>query len=267
MKKLLFGTVLFALLFSVACANSNNDSFVDVNIASYRDNVHYATYVNSESASGSGEDGEITIYQSNDELIFDSIDEMIDFGSSSGIWRNEIVRAEVLDERVEMHNTTAVWQHEDAQYFLGEDPGWDHSDDYIPVTLYRIRVLEVFLGDVQVGDIIEIRQPGGEVGNVRMVNESFVPLMLGDDLILFLASIIWMPNSPAGLMSSTQAAYRFPAVSDGARSVSFDEVLEPVHQFPEDMAEYALPLTVEDLANFQIENFGQVSESFETILR
>ena len=212
-------------------------------------------------------DETITIYQEiGESIIFDSIDDMLNFIAMSGHFRAEIVRVEVLDERTELFNANSIWQHEDAQYFLGEDRVWEHSDNYEPVTINRVRVLDVFMGDVQVGDILEVRQSGGHVGNMRLICSAFLPLMSGDDLVLFLASFAWMPNSPASMITNRQAAYRFPALDNGNISFHMDESLDSLYQFPEHMAEYGFSLTFEDLANFQIENFGQISESFGAIL-
>jgi len=259
MKKLLFVVVFSALLFLVACADSNNDRAVNVTNNNCEDDLLYVTHADSENEI-------LTIYSHSDEIIFESMDEMLSFVEDLGMFRVEIVRVEVIDERVELYDEASVFQHEDAtrQYDSSE---WDDFDSYNPYTFHRVRVLEVFQGDVLEGDVLDVMQRGGQIDNVRLVCSSFIELLPGDDLILFLSSPIWMPNSPAGIISSTQATYRFPAVSEGTRSVSFDEVLEPVHQFPDNMAEYAFPLTIEDLVNFQLENFGQVSDSFDAILR
>ena len=206
-------------------------------------------------------EGEVlTVYAHGDEIIFDSIDEMLNFAAMSGAWRVEIVRVEVLSERVAWHNTTLAFQHEDA------DSEGDYPDCYEPRTFHQVRVLEVFQGDVQVGDILEVMQRGGQIDNVRLECSSFLPLAPGDDLVLFLSSLVWMENSPAGIASPRQAVYRFPALEDGDRTVSFDEELEFFPQLSENIAEYALPLTFGELADFQFQNFGRLSDAFQAML-
>ena len=243
MKKYLLGIMTFALLLLVACADSGNRFDLT--------------------------EGEIiTIHQSGDEMIYDSVDEMLKAMSSSGVWRSEVVRVEVLDERTELVNVNAAWQHEDApSYSLYDGSPLYYPDRYEPRIFHRVQVLETFKGESEIGNILEVRQVGGQIDDVRMDCESFQPFAPGDDLILFLVSPVWMPNSPAVLMSTMQAAYRFPDLSSDADRVHSDESLESFYQFTDNIAEYALTLTFEDLANFQIENFGQVSDSFDAILR
>jgi len=275
MKKFLFMLALVVLFSLAACNNETQNGTVQADIPNDTIQLDNTPWNPGGIFCTEGlAEGEVLIVSvSGDEDIPGSIDEMIRFIDMAGVWqagygmfRSEIVRAEVLDERTEWHNTTAAWHHEGAQPFLVDDPGWDHSDRYEPYTFHRVRVLEVFKGEVAAGDILEVMQEGGQIDNVRLENYSFVSLTPGDDVVLFLASPVWMPNSPAALMSSFTAVYRFPDLSGGIRAFGLDEGLESVYEFPEHMAEYALTLTLDDLADMQLENFGRVSESFEAAL-
>ena len=146
-----------------------------------------------------------------------------------------IVRAEVLDERVEWLN-----------FFIDHPP---EIDPYRPYTVYRIQVLEVFQGDVAPGDILEVAQRGGQLDNMWMINQDKIPIASGDDLVFFLNSVC--ASFPAGFMTPFQGVYRFP---DGdTRSLNDDEELESVH--PEDVSSYLiLTLTIGDLLQIQEEN-------------
>jgi len=277
MKKFLFILVIFALVALVACADSESTAipYEDLVPAStpYEDlkspetpYVNTDMYIYEPSFNPGGRfctehlaEGEVLVVESSgSEAIFDSIDNLLGFIAMSGDLRTEIIRGEILDERTAWLNVAAVWRHEGALPY--PDPSL--PDEYRPVTIHRVRVLEVFQGEFEAGDIIEVRQPGGQIGNVRLEDSSFVPLASGDDLVLILASLVWMPPSPAGIVSSRQAVYRFPDLGDGMRAFSADESLECVVQ-----SSAALTLTFGDLMEFQIQNFGQVSESFAAMVR
>jgi len=88
----------------------------------------------------------------------------------------DVVRAEIISSRVE------------EVEFEG------HNHPYI-YTFYVIRILEVFQGDLQVGEEIEMAQIGGELGNMVMINSDEIPIEEGEDLVLFLLTY---PGYPAG---------------------------------------------------------------------
>ena len=77
---------------------------------------------------------------------YDSIDHLSEHAT-------DIVRVEVLDERVQRLNT-----------WLEAPPAG--IDPYEIYTVYRIRVVEAFQGNVSPGDIMEVRQMGGQHGGV-----------------------------------------------------------------------------------------------------
>jgi len=140
----------------------------------------------------------------------------------------EVVRVAVLDERVEWLNTWIPPQNE------LEDAGGEPSDLYFIYTIYRVEILEVFKGDVEVGDMIEVKQIGGQMDDTKFINMDEVPLVIGSDLILFLHSF---DDFPASLMNATQSAYYFP----NARGRLLNAELESVHP------ENNLTLTLEAL--------------------
>jgi len=285
MKKVIFIFLIFALVTLAACADTG-DMFMgaDVSDTSYAQDLPEDTEdfpedeVSPESENAPFNpggrfctehlaEGEVlTVYDhGGDSIIFRSIDDMLGFIEGVGtvhggsrFWRSEVIRGEVLDERTAWHNSMAAFHHEGAL----PNPIWDLPDEYEPVTLFRVRVLEVFQGEFEVGEIIEVMQVGGQIDNVHFMSYEFVPLTSGDDFVFFLASLTWMPPSPAVRMSSSQAVYRFPDLGDGMRAFSADESLECVIQ-----SSAALTLTFGDLMDLQIQNFGQVSESFAAMVR
>ena len=289
MKKFLFLIVIFVLLSFAACADTDHENVpadtssvpVDTDrISVDAENVPADTGGVPVDADGISvtrggmfctadlPEGEVlTVSIEGDFIVFDDIDDMMSLGAGTGVYRDYVVRVEVLDERVEWRNANFPFQAERAMPFLMADTGWDYPDQYEPCTIFRVRVLEVFQGEVEVGDILEVGQSGGQIDNVHFIHPHFLQLTPGDDLVLFLASFSWLTNEewPASLMSRLQGTYRFPS-ADRRRAFHSDEDLATVYQFPGHIAYRALSLTLDDLADMQIENFGRVSESFEAVI-
>jgi len=132
-----------------------------------------------------------------------------------------IARVEVLDERVALINDS-----------LSGRP------DYNINTVHRLRVLEVFKGNTQAGEIIEVRQLGGQLNNLEVINLDFVPLTIGEELVVFLSGVTqedfpeldWSSIRPAVVMNPWQGIYRMPAAREGdMAALSDDTVLESLH--------------------------------------
>ena len=148
-----------------------------------------------------------------------------------------VIRAEVLDERVEKVNTVTP----------PDEPFYDI------VTIYRVLVLEVFQGDAVAGEIMEIRRSGGEL-NGQVVHSHDQVLTIGDELLLFVyQGERWV--LPPVLLNPLQAAYQLPSErTEGADDLNSElESLNP---------DNTLTLTLGDLLDLQYENFGEISESF-----
>ena len=106
----------------------------------------------------------------------------------------DIVRARILDERVERLNT----------WLEAPPPGVDPYDIY---TVYRIKVLEVYQGGAAAGDVLELRQQGGKIGNEMVTDDDYVSIGAGDDLVLFLRES-YKANLPFVYLNSQQSIYR-----------------------------------------------------------
>jgi len=151
-----------------------------------------------------------------DVVIFEEIEELADNAT-------HIIRGEVLDKVVkwmdlnlsrEEHEYRMVEQglsEEEIEaniYSVREDGTADELEIEL-VTITRVLVLEVFQGNHEVGDIIEIMQSGGEYGNERWIVEGSVDLEIGSELVLFLVS--WeFAGLPYSLTSIIQSVYYIP---------------------------------------------------------
>jgi len=138
----------------------------------------------------------------------------------------DVVRVEVLDEREDWFNP-----------FLNPLP--PEIDPYRLYTVYRLRVLDVFQGDAQVGDVIEVRL------RVGAVVYGDLSIAIGDDLVLFLyASVI--EGNPAFLVNPTQGAYRSRHLSG-----TFT-ILQNIHP----RSRFVPLVTMGNLRQLAAENFG-----------
>jgi len=158
----------------------------------------------------------------------------------------DVVRAEILDERVEKIN---IISEATAPLTYYEDPGGDISEAYFLYTIYRIRVLEVFKGNSVVDNIMEVKQIGGQIDDLNFINHDKVPFEVNDDLILFLVSYE-TENMPASLVNPIQSAYRFTLENIDARTGNINAELESVN------IQNDLILTLADLISLSESNFN-----------
>ena len=196
----------------------------------------------------------------------------------------DVVRARILSERtdrVRMIYTSGP--EEDARLIADDMPVFRIH------TLHRIQILDVYYSwtELSPGDVIEIGQQGGQIGNERFsLSPGLMPLAPGEDLILFIGSHVgierkrdphvalspetyeimqhpeWIAHPP-GFLNPWQGAYHFPAPDNRMRSLDADDVLETVVNPGE---ENRITFTIADLAELQIQSFGHLSESFEALL-
>jgi len=117
----------------------------------------------------------------------------------------DVVRAEILDERVERLNN-----------WLSIPP--EGIDPYMIYTVYRARVIESFQGDTTPGEIFEIMQIGGRQDNEWLVNTEEAPIEIGDDMVIFLRAS-YIESYPFVLLNPFQTLYHF----------TDDVILESVH--------------------------------------
>ena len=156
----------------------------------------------------------------------------------------DIVRAEVLDERVEWFDATGGYSY----------PPW-----YVLFTVYRVSVLEVFQGNAQPGDIMELAQEGGELDDVIWHSRDWINFGVGDELVFFARQNA--PHLPGIFLNPWQSVYHATALndaaaSDGARGDIFSMELEPVNPEPHLYLPPEAAITIGDMVEVMIENFG-----------
>lgn len=123
----------------------------------------------------------------------------------------DVIRAEVLDSREEQINT-----------ILG---GSTHGSQFVkPHLVYRLRVIEVFKGDTEVGDIVEIMQEKVQTDNIGTGHVRQLSIAIGADLVFFLRSFESQGSEhlPMAIEGGSQGVYRTPSSivdNDSVRSI------------------------------------------------
>jgi len=135
------------------------------------------------------EEREISIYV--EYMPFRDIEEIADMAT-------DIVFLEILNDRVEWIN---IWE--------GLESVPAEGDLYDIHTIHSARVLDVFQGDLAIGDTIEIMQEGGSLDGTNYINRSAINLSYGDNVVLFLYNPI---NFPFTIISPYQGVY---VINDG----------------------------------------------------
>jgi len=128
-----------------------------------------------------------TISRADDFLLYTSVEEMKSEAT-------DIVRVEVLEERVEL---LSLW-----------------GDEYFPHTIHQLRVLEVFQGNTQVGEVIDVRQFGGQVPNTEemwMTASGILSFEIGSEVVLFLRRSTVVEDYTYIMLNPVQGAYRINA--------------------------------------------------------
>jgi len=131
----------------------------------------------------------------------------------------DIISGKVLDKRFEWVNVRTPRElvvedmlnqgmsQEEIDYELY---GFSFEPDYELMTIYRIQVLEVFQGILNVEEIIEVARQGGEYGNHYWFRADAIELVVDTEFVLFLFS--WrLTNHPFVLVSHIQGAYYIPS--------------------------------------------------------
>ena len=129
-----------------------------------------------------------------DRLILRNIDEL-------SLISTDVIRAEILDSRVECINIS-LSKYPDSDYFMIH-------------TIYRLRISEVYAGNAKIGDIVEIMQMGGRLGDRQLIYDHQLPLSAGDDLVFFLRNFEkeGFGHLPMALVGGGQAVYRVPSAN------------------------------------------------------
>jgi len=193
-----------------------------------------------------------------DVVIYEDIEEMTDMAT-------HIIRGEVLDQRTEWLDLNL--SREEREQYLAElglddeemeakiyDVRSDGTADELElelVTISRVRVLEVFQGDHNIGDVIEIMQIGGEYGYDRWTVEGAVEMETESELVLFLVS--WeFAELPYALISHMQGVYYVPDELGDEESLA--ELDEREIELESVSASDPVTITIEDLIEIAEDN-------------
>ena len=233
-------SIILAMISSMICGEGYQNTLVqDVNTSHYPAEILNIGDIREDDLL----DDVITVYFTQSFPRYPSISHLTNTAT-------DIVRVEVIDTRIAWINT-AIPNPDDPE-------GLEESDfslfdlnplikkslmGYSIFTVYQIRVLEVFKGDLEIGEIIEFAETGGQLDNFNLVNtEQPIHLSVGDDVVLFL-SYLRRENIPAFLLNNTQSVYYFtPEVEEARMRGNFGVELES------NSLRNSLVLTLEDLA-------------------
>ncbi|MCL2572694.1 MAG: stalk domain-containing protein [Defluviitaleaceae bacterium] len=127
-------------------------------------------YIADENPLAFHDEEEIVFIRPGDRIVFRDIDHVLFMAS-------HVVRAEVLDYRLERISSVlsdrVIEEHEYDRVFL-----WN--------TVHRLRVTEVFVGNVEIDDVIEVAQEIYCFFNPDFPNPTKVSFAYGDELIFLL---------------------------------------------------------------------------------
>jgi len=175
--------------------------------------------------------GDLPIHRNVDDVAFSATD---------------IIRAEVLDSRTELILTA-----------LSDPETLDDEilDMFTQIhTIHRIRVLEVFRGESEAGDILEVMQPGGIYGSRELIYDSRMLFEYGDELVFFARNFraFGFGHLPMGLMHPFQSVYRAAPSDRNAASEFTDGIVAAFNENP-------------NIANLELQSFSPFNEVVLTV--
>ena len=177
----------------------------------------------------------------------------------------DIIRGEVLSERVERRSTLLPPRPESENWYLAYQWYLENRHEHYEIqTIHQLRVIDVFKGDAQVGDIIEVAQLGGRIGLSRLTNDTKLHFAVGDDLILFMTTFYASHGvqRPGTLLTPFQSVYRAAPSDQRVANELSASIVEAFNDNPqlisivfEPFSPYTdLTLTVGDLIQIRYES-------------
>ena len=221
--------IRFILLFTAIALSACSHHLSDVNYRnSDESDVDYRNsdesgidYRNNNESDANYNNNEVQeTFISFDVVVYEYVEEMADMATN-------IIRGEILDQHVEwldinlsieetyqMLEERGLSEKEiEAEIYSVRSDGTTDMLDLELVTISRVRVLEIFKGSHNVGDIIYVMQTGGEHGSARWTVEGAMTLEAKSEFVLFLVS--WeFAGLPYSLISNMQGAYYTPYALD-----------------------------------------------------
>ncbi|SHM75816.1 hypothetical protein [Gracilibacillus kekensis] len=116
---------------------------------------------------------------------------------------NLVVKGKVLGTTVEWRDPAIEPDETDDEY---SNPGGEIDHTKLIFTVHKVKVDHSYKGDIEKGDIIEVKQIGGEIGNTIMIDEDVSYLEKDKEYILFLETL---DDSPANLLNPFQGSYEY----------------------------------------------------------
>ena len=170
----------------------------------------------------------------------------------------DVVRVEVLDQRVEWIDFT------NAKYIKPQiypDAGGEPIEiEPKLMTIYRLRVLEVFKGNAVVGDVLEAMQEGGQKDKTKVINKDRVSITSGDEVVVCLSERL--ENFPKNFINPYQSIYRLDSPGKSVmESRNTQERLEPVRAYIDVSEENDIKLTIGDLQDLAEKNTRDVKDN------
>lgn len=114
-----------------------------------------------------------------------------------------VIRGKIIDKRMEYMSQVIELtkeQKDDPQL----NPGGDVDEEKEMVTIYKVKIIDSFKGDVVKGDVVEIKQFGGETKDTIYIEEGAPQISQNGEYIMFLESY---EDSPATLLNNVQSLY------------------------------------------------------------
>ncbi|AZQ33226.1 hypothetical protein EJ357_06985 [Streptomyces cyaneochromogenes] len=84
------------------------------------------------------------------------------------------------------------------------DSGEQPAEDPVVVTVRKIKITKLHKGVGKVGDTIEVKELGGNLGGTEYVSDESTPLVPGKPYLLFLTTF---PDQPASVITPVQGQY------------------------------------------------------------
>ena len=122
-------------------------------------------------------------------LRLEDVDELMYYAT-------HVVRVEVIGENV---------QRIDMRMSIHPD---DAGPRYSIVTIYEVRITEIFQGEGNPGDIINVMQSGGRLGREEWICNDKISFAIGDDVILFLNDFRAYNNLHFALLTPWQSVFK-----------------------------------------------------------
>jgi len=140
---------------------------------------------------------ESVVYYHADYLFHDTQDSLME--TSNVIISGEIIDSDVNEIDISIKNTST-----DPQL----NPGSTQEETVMVYTVSKVRITQVFKGDVKKGDVIEVKQMGGVLDKTEYRNEGTAYLKKSAQYLLFLMGFD-DPDMPYSLLNPVQAQYQY----------------------------------------------------------